>query len=132
MFNLSLSTNKVPKDWKFAKITPIYKGKGDKNLECNYRPISVLPHIAKIMEKCVKFQLMTYLQRHNLITPHQSAYLEKHSTTTALHNMVDNWLENVDNQSKTAVAFLDLTKCFDTVNHEILTMKLKKLISQKM
>ena len=119
LFNLSLSTNKVPKDWKFAKITPIYKGKGDKNLECNYRPISVLPHIAKIMEKCVKFQLVTYLQRHNLITPHQSAYLEK-------HNMVDNWLENVDNQSKTAVAFLDLTKCFDTVNHEILTMKLKK------
>ena len=86
----------------------------------------MLPHIAKIMEKCVKFQLMTYLQRHNLITPHQSAYLEKHSTTTALHNMVDNWLENVDNQSKTAVAFLDITKCFDTVNHEILTMKLKK------
>ena len=40
--------------------------------------------------------------------------------------MVDNWLENVDNQSKTAVAFLDLTKCFDTVNHEIPTMKLKK------
>ena len=40
--------------------------------------------------------------------------------------MVDNWLENVDNQSKTAVAFLDITKCFDTVNHEILTMKLKK------
>ena len=38
LFTLSLSTNKVPKDWKFAKITPIYKGKGDKNLECNYRP----------------------------------------------------------------------------------------------
>ena len=81
------------------------KGKGDKNLECNYRPISVLPHIAKIMAKCVKFHLMTYLQRHDLITPHQLhlAYLEKHSTTTALHNMV----ENVDNQSKTTCLVKD-------------------------
>ena len=76
------------------------------------------------METCIKNQLVNFLNSNKLITPHQSAYLEKHSTITALHKMVDDWYYNNNKGLTTAVCFLDLTKCFDTVDHPILLSKL--------
>ena len=59
LLNWSLFIGYVPQDWKIAKVTPIYKGKGNNNLECNYRPVSVLSQIAKILDKAVHNQLFT-------------------------------------------------------------------------
>ena len=68
MFNDFLAHGCVLDDWKTACITPLYKGKGNKNEFGNYRPISVISHISKIFEKCVHLQLLTYLEIHNFVS----------------------------------------------------------------
>ena len=85
---MSISTGYLPEDWKLAKVTPVYKNKGAKNDCGSYRPISVICHIAKIMEKAVQTQLKNYLLEHDFITNIQSAYLANHSTQSSLHNVV--------------------------------------------
>ena len=92
-------------DWKLAKVTPVYKGKGDKNELGNYRPISVVSHLSKIFEKCIHKQLLSYMNKHDFISVHQSAY---HSTQTLLHHVCDSWLQNIDDGLITGVCFFDV------------------------
>ena len=124
--NISLMSGEVLKDWKMARVTPVYKGKGDKLDTGNYRPISVICHIAKLLEKAACQQLLQYLTDHNFITIDQSAYLKNHSTQTSLHRVVDDWLESMNEGELIGVCFLDIKKCFDTINHKYLLQKLKK------
>ena len=124
LFNLSLLSRIIPTDWKLARITPIYKGKGDTSEKCNYRPISALSYVAKLFEKQVHFQLLHYLELHSFITLYQSAYLKKHSTVTCLHRVIDDLCENIDDDLLCGVCFLDIEKCFDSINHDILRRKL--------
>ena len=77
LFNHSLKVRIVPDDWKKARVTPLYKGKVSKLDPGNYRPISVISFISKILEKCVQCRLLNYLEIHNFITVDQSAYLKK-------------------------------------------------------
>ena len=125
IFNLSLCLGVIPEDFKTARVTPVYKGKGDKSDPNNYRPISVVPTLAKILEKQVKIQLINYLSSNRLLSPSQSAYLPKHSTETALHNFMNYCLSNVDKQNINLVCALDLSKGFDTLNHHVLLKKLE-------
>ena len=74
----------------------IYKGKGQGTDPNNHRPISVVSPIAKILEKSVKCQLVSYLQQHNILSSCQSAYLNNHSTQTSLHHIIDHLLTNID------------------------------------
>ena len=99
IFYLTLTQNYIPSDWKKAKITPIYKGKGSKLDPSNYRPISVVPHIAKISEKHVYSLCCNYLENHDLLTVDQSAFLQKHSTITSLNEVNDEWLESIEKNS---------------------------------
>ena len=126
IFNLSLFSELLPQDWKLARITPIYKGKTDKDDPTNYRPLSVVSPIAKIIEKPVKIQLINYFVQHNLFSPSRSAYLKYHSTQTALHNFTDNLYSNIDPGKIVIACFLDLSKGFDTLNTDILIDKLSK------
>lgn len=126
IFNLSITTGVVPSDWKYSRVTPVYKGKGETTDSSNFRPISVLGHIAKIIEKEIQCQLVKYLVNHDFITLDQSAYREFHSTSTCLHNTIDEWLQNMDDKLYTGICFLDISKCFDTIDHNILLMKLQK------
>jgi hypothetical protein len=126
LFNLSITQCYVPDDWKKARVTPIYKGKGSHSDSSNYRPISVICHIAKIFEKCVQYQLMYYLEDHCFITCDQSAFLKNNSTVTAVHKAVDNWLNNIDDGLITVVCFFDIAKCFDSISHSVLLFKLEK------
>ena len=124
--NKSISTAHVLLDWKKARVTALYKGKGSQN-DCNsYRPISVLCHIAKIMEKCVHSQIIVYLEQHNFLTPNQSAYLKNHSTQTALINVTNNWYQNIEDGLITGICFFDISKCFDALSHEIIFFKIEK------
>ena len=81
----------------------------------NYRPISIIPTLAKIIETYVKSHLLKYLEDHSLLSKLQFAYLNGSSTETALHNIVDKILNNLDKGNITALCLLDLTKGFDTV-----------------
>ena len=124
LYNVSVETETVISDWKLSKVTPIYKGKGSKDEAGNYRPISLISHIMKIFEKEIKLQVMGYLEVNNLITSDQSAYRNQHNTQTALHRVVDDWLDNVSDGNLTGVCSFDITKCFDTINHAILLKKM--------
>ena len=126
LINLSLFTGIVPDDWKLARVTPIYKGEGDILDESNYRPISVIGHIVKLTEGEVKEQLLDYLSTHNLITVDQSAYLKSHSTTTCLHKVIGDWQEFIDDGEMIGACFLDISKCFDSIDHKLLKYKLEK------
>jgi hypothetical protein len=124
IFNMSLKEGIVVDDWKIAKVSPSFK-KGDKFIKNNYRPLSVVAHLAKCIETSVKSQLIDYLLRHNFITQDQSAYLKYYSTITSLHKLIDDILDNINNDEHTALCFLDVAKCFDTIDQSILIKKLQ-------
>ena len=126
LFNLSLFHGTLPNDWKLARITPIYKGKGDNTDPSNFRPISIVSTITKIIEKFVKCQLVNYFNLNNLFSPNQFAYLKNHSTQTALHSIIDKCITNIDSGNVNIIAFLDLSKGFDVLNKDILLYKLQK------
>lgn len=124
MFNKCLSNGSVLDDWKYARVTPVYKGKGSKSDMRNYRPISVISHVAKIFEKEVQKQLMSFLIDNNFLSIDQSAYREYHNTQTCLHRVIDDWLENIGDSLLTGVCMLDIKKCFDSIDHDLLIHKL--------
>jgi hypothetical protein len=126
LINTSLEIGYLPPDWKSARVTPAYKGKGEFNNETNYRPLSVIAHIAKAVESCVQKQLVDYLYKHNFLSTDQFAYLKNHSTHFCLHRLLDDILENMNNKEITGMCFLDIRKCFDTINHDILLTKMSK------
>ena len=124
IINASLSTGFVIDNGKVAKVTPAYKGKGDVMNTTNYRPLSVVAHVSKIVEKLIQQQVMDYLEIHEFITNDQSAYLKRHYTQTCLHRLVDDILENRNQGEVTGLCFLDIQKCFDTIDHSILLDKM--------
>ena len=125
VINKSLESGIFEQDWKNARVTPIYKDDGDINDENNYRPISVIGHIAKMIESLVSYQIIDLLEEHSFISMDQSAYLKRHSTQTSLRRVIDDWLENVNDGAITGACLLDISKCFDSINHTILLKKLE-------
>ena len=124
--NLSLSTGTVPKDLKRAVITPILKKHNlDPNTLKNYRPVSNLPFISKILEKVVLKQCQYHLRQNNLLETRQSAYRKNHSTETAVLSVMEELLSNIDERLVSLVALLDLSAAFDTIDHDILLSRLK-------
>ena len=121
--NQCLQTGIFPDNMKLAKVIPIYK-KSDSSNMSNYRPISILPSISKIIEIIVFNQLNTYFHKHKLLNTNQYGFQSKHSTElTALH-IVDKVIKDLDRNCVPINIYLDLSKAFDTLDHTILLSKL--------
>jgi len=89
LINLSINSGVVPSEWKQAKVVPLFKS-GNKDDLDNYRPISILPILSKILEKAVFHQLHSYLSENSLLSPYQSGFRANHSTQLAVTFLTDN------------------------------------------
>ena len=124
--NLSISTSTVPEDMKIARVKPLYKK--NSSLEAgNYRPVSILSIVSKILEKSVHSQLVTYLDHNNILYEFQSGFRSRYSTDTCLIHLFDYLKGNTSKWLFTGMLLLDLQKAFDTVDHEILCNKLQAI-----
>lgn len=117
--NNSLHTGHVPDSWKKALVYPIHKG-GALNDPSQFRPISVVPLLAKITERIVQTQLYSYFSTNDLFSPTQHAYRRNHSTETALLTVSDYILSAMNRGEVVLLTMIDLSKCFDTVDHATL------------
>ncbi|KAI4830607.1 hypothetical protein KUCAC02_002226 [Chaenocephalus aceratus] len=123
LFNLSLSTNAIPKVWKSAYVLPLLKG-GEATILNNYRPISKLSVLAKVLERLVSEQVKEFLCINDILSKHHSGFRKKHSTITATMKVVNDITSILDNKQSCAALFIDLSKAFDTVDHRILKQRL--------
>ena len=126
IINLSLETGIFPDRWKLALIKPIPKIAFPLK-ESDFRPISLLCTLSKIIGRLVNRQICEYLQKHSLFDPNQSAYKSNHGCNTALIKITDDILDSIDDSEVSILTLLDFSKAFDTVNHRLLIEKLKIL-----
>jgi len=124
IFNASFMTGIIPSALKMAKVVPIFK-QGNRAEASNYRPISILPYFAKLLEKLMYIRLYNYICQNNFLYPLQHGFQSGHSTAMSLIDLQDKISLAIDNNEFSLGIFIDLAKAFDTVDHVILVNKLE-------
>ena len=121
--NASIKQCYFPLSWKLATVVPLHKS-GDKDIPNNFRPISLLPVISKLCEKVVCMQLSSYLTTNHLLANSQYAYRAAHSTEDALIDVIEWMSRRIDEGNVVTLTSIDLSRAFDSVDHNILIDKL--------
>ena len=125
LINRSLELGLFPAEMKLAFISPLLKKLGlDPNVLGNYRPVSALSFISKLLERVVAKQLIEHLETQSLYVPVQSAYRSFHSTETALLKVLNDILSSIDHGDSVILALLDQSAAFDLIDHGILLNRL--------
>lgn len=123
LFNRSLNQSTVPDEWKRSNITPIHKS-GDKSETSNYRPISLLSLISKVLERCIHNRVMDFLLKNHLLSDCQYGFRPRSSTQDALLTITRDWHNNLCTNRQVAAVFFDIKKAFDSVPHNQLLQSL--------
>ena len=124
--NLSLKHGIFPDHLKKAKVIPIYKA-GNRCDISNYRPISILPAFSKVYEKIIANRLINYLEKNNLLTTFQHGFRANRSTESAVLHFVNSVYKFLEEKYFVVGVFVDLSKAFDSLNHDILLEKLQNI-----
>ena len=124
-FNFSLQSGIFPDSWKTARVALVHK-EGSKEERSNYRPVSVLPVLARLFENLATKELYDYLDKNELIYRQQSGFRPLRSVVTCLISKTNDWYFHLDRARCTGIVFVDLKKAFNTVDHDILLGKLSR------
>ena len=124
LFNKSLSEGRLPSMWKTANVTCIFKS-GDRQLACNYRPISVTAILCRLLEKIVRNPIMDHCKDNKVFSNSQYGFREGRSCVLQLLKVFDDWTQSIDGGYPVDALYLDLKKAFDSVPHQRLLLKLK-------
>ena len=124
LVNLNIRNCSFSCGWKTQLVHPFHK-KGDKDVGTNYRPVSHIVEVSKLLEYAVHDQVMSHFIEKGLFHRNHHGFLPNHNTTTALLQIYDLWLSSAENKEITAALFLDLSAAFDIVDHKILLDKLR-------
>ena len=127
LFNLSISTGNIPLAWKKSLIVPIPKGQ-ELSSPSNYRPVSLLPIISKVLERHIYKVLLDHLQLNHPLSAFQWGFLEGRSTVAALLHLTDHWLQALEAGHDICAVFFDFRKAFDSVPHMPLMEKIYSLV----
>jgi hypothetical protein len=124
LFNKSIDEHEYPDSLKVTKVIELYKSK-EKTNPANYRPISLLPIIAKIFDTLINNQMMTHLTTNNIISPTQYAFRPNSSTTLALQTILNKIQKHKSQRHPLLAIYVDLSKAYDTISHAKLLHKLR-------
>ncbi len=114
----------LPKDWKGANISPIYKNKGSKHETTNYRPVSLTSVVCKVLEKHIRKNIVQHMRRNMLFSTYQHGFLEKRSCISNLLTAMEEWTRILEDKNSIDCVYLDFMKAFDAVPHQKLLQKL--------
>ena len=125
IFTKQLEEGSLPKVWKDANVTPIYKKKGDKSNPGNYRPISLTSIVCKVMESIIRDDVMKHLNDNELLSCNQHGFVPKRSCVTNLLDIMDKWTDTLDTGAPVDAVYLDFAKAFDSVPQKRLIKKVR-------
>ena len=125
IFNRSMSEGIFPEAMKLADTVPLFKSK-DRTLTTNYRPVSLLITLSELLEKAVHSRVYEFLEKTKQMYTSQYGFRKKHSCETAIAELVAEIVKNMEEKKYTLGVFLDLSKAFDTLSHEVLLKKLER------